>query len=140
MLTVLQQKLPDELLFLGDGETDLIPVRTKYPELTIHHVRGNCDAFSTARLQMTIQSRRKRIFLCHGHTLRVKSSLDLLVQTAFSEEADVVLFGHTHVPCTGVSMAMDLMNPGTIGDVPDPTYGVLSVDGFRVEMRIAHVH
>lgn len=139
MLAVLQTKLPDELIFLGDGESDLIPVRKKYPDLIIHQVRGNCDFSSAARLQMTIRSGRKTIFLCHGHTMQVKNSLDTLVQTAFAAGAGVVLFGHTHVPYTGVRLAMDLMNPGTIGDCPDPTYGVLSVDGFRVEARIVHV-
>lgn len=72
MLAVLQQKLSDELIFLGDGELDLLDVRKKYPDLVIHQVRGNCDVASTARLQMIIKCGRKKIFLCHGHTMGVK--------------------------------------------------------------------
>ena len=139
MLAVLQKRLPDELIFLGDGELDLVDVRKKYPDLTIHNVRGNCDIASSARLQMVIKSGRKKIFICHGHTMGVKDSLDMLVDSAFTAEANVVLFGHTHVPYTGFSMAMDIMNPGTIGECPDPTYGVLSIDGFRVDTIIVHV-
>lgn len=140
MLAVLNQKLPDELIFLGDGELDLIPVRKKYPNLIIHHVRGNCDIASTARLQIIIKCGKKKIFMCHGHTMGVKDSLDTLIDTAFAAEANVVLFGHTHMPYTGFSMAMDIMNPGTIGEYPDPTYGVLTIDGFRVDTKIAHLN
>ena len=140
MLAVLQQKLPDELVFLGDGELDLLDIKKKYPDLVIHNVRGNCDVASTARLQMVIKCGRKKIFLCHGHTMNVKDSLDTLVDNAFAAEASVALFGHTHLPYTGFAMAMDIMNPGTIGECPDPTYGVLTIDGFRVDTKIVHVN
>ena len=140
MLAVLQQKLPDELIFLGDGELDLLDVRKKYPGLVIHQVRGNCDVESTARLQMIIKCGRKKTFLCHGHTMGVKDSLDTLVENAFAAEVSVVLFGHTHVPYTGFAMAMDIMNPGAIGECTDPTYGVLFIDGFRVDTKIVHVN
>ena len=140
MLAVLQHKLPDELIFLGDGEFDLIDVRKKYPDLVLHHVRGNCDIASTARLQMVIKCGRKKIFMCHGHTMHVKDSLDALVDNAFAAEASVVLFGHTHVPYNGSAMAMDILNPGTIGECPDPTYGILMIDGFSVKTEIIHLN
>ena len=116
MLTVLKKKLPDELLFLGDGELDLLPITDRYPDLIIHHVRGNCDLTSSAKEKMIIRCGRKKIFLCHGHTMGVKDTLSDLINTAFAEEANVVLFGHTHVPYNGFCMAMDILNPGTIGE------------------------
>ena len=140
MMTVLKQHLPDELIFLGDGELDLISVREKYPDLIIHHVRGNCDFSSSSKETIVIKSGRKKIFLCHGHTMDVKSSLHTLIDTAFNAEADVLLFGHTHVPYTGFSMAMEILNPGTIGECLDPTYGVLIVDGFYTEAKIIHMN
>ena len=72
--------------------------------------------------------------------MNVKDSLDTLVDNAFAAEASVALFGHTHLPYTGFAMAMDIMNPGTIGECPDPTYGVLTIDGFRVDTKIVHVN
>lgn len=138
MLTVLKQKLPDELLFLGDGELDLLPIEEKYPDLIIHRVRGNCDLSSSAKEKMILKCGRKKIFLCHGHTMGVKYSLQNLIDTSFAAEADVVLFGHTHIPYTGFTMAMDILNPGTIGDCPDPTYGILTIDGFNVSTEVIH--
>lgn len=140
MLAVLQQKLPDEMIFLGDGELDLLAVRKKYPDLTIHQVRGNCDVTSTAREKMIIKCGRKKIFMCHGHMMGVKNSLDKLIDTAFAAEASVVLFAHTHIPYTGFTMAMDIMNPGTIGECADPTYGLLSIDVFDVKAKIVHLN
>ena len=55
MEAVLREHLPDELIFLGDGELDLLPIRKKYPDLKIHQVRGNCDFSSSAREILTIQ-------------------------------------------------------------------------------------
>ena len=139
MLTVLKQQQPDELIFLGDGELDLLPVRKQYPGLIIHQVQGNCDTNSSARLTRIIQSGRKKIFICHGHTFGIKNNLDSLVDTAFASEADVLLYGHTHIPCTDYRMAMEIMNPGSIGNVPDPTYGVLEINGYNVKTKIVHV-
>ena len=136
---VLREQLPDELIFLGDGELDLLPIRKKYPDLKIYQVRGNCDLTSSAREMLTIQCGRKKIFACHGHTLGVKSSLDRLISKAFDSEADVVLYGHTHIPHTEYKMAMEILNPGSIGDVPDPTYGILEINGFNVRTRIVQI-
>ena len=140
METILRDQLPDELIFLGDGELDLLPIRKKYPDLKIHHVRGNCDLTSSARETLIIQCGRKKIFACHGHTLGVKESVDQLISKAFDSEADVVLYGHTHIPYTAYTMAMEILNPGSIGDVPDPTYGLVEINGFNVRTMILHIN
>ena len=140
MLAVLKHQLPDELIFLGDGELDLLPVRKKYTDLPIHQVRGNCDIMSSAKETLIIKSGRKKIFACHGHTLGVKYSLDTLINTAYAAEVDVVLFGHTHIPYSGHTLAMDLLNPGAIGECPDPTYGKITIDGFNVNCKIIHLN
>ena len=139
MLNVLKQQLPDELIFLGDGELDLLPIREQYPELVIHTVRGNWDYASSSKEKMIIRCGRKKIFACHGHTMGVKYSLHSLIETAFEAEADVLLFGHTHIPYSGFAMAMDILNPGTISECPDPTYGSIHIEGYNVKVKIIHV-
>ena len=108
--------------------------------MPIQQVRGNCDRSSSAKETMIIKSGKKEIFVCHGHTFGVKNSLDTLINTAFSAEVDVVLFGHTHIPYTGHTLAMDLLNPGAIGECPDPTYGKITIDGFNVNCEIIHLN
>lgn len=87
----------DVLLFLGDGLWDL----GSLPDaLTVRAVRGNCDLF---RAEDTPLSRvevfgKYRVFLTHGHAFSVKSGLGAAIAAAAAADADVLLYGHTHVP------------------------------------------
>ena len=44
---------------------------------------------------------------------------------ALEMNADILLFGHTHVPLVDAASRPMMMNPGSIGDPRRPTYGVL---------------
>lgn len=46
-------------------------------------------------------------------------------------DADVVVFGHSHIPWDGVEDGIHLLNPGSVADPrrePSPTFAVLTVD------------
>ncbi|MBQ2607228.1 MAG: metallophosphoesterase family protein, partial [Oscillospiraceae bacterium] len=60
-------------------------------------------------------------------TLGVKSSLSILVREALDRGADVALFGHTHSPFVEHRGGVVLLNPGSIGSGPRPSYGTLLV-------------
>ena len=138
MLRVLSAGLPDLLLFLGDGELDLEPVRKRYPSLLIKTVRGNCDRYSSSPEKLNFNYEGIRIFMTHGHTLGVKEdpSAFQLRLAALEADAGIVLFGHTHVPMCDYSLAMHILNPGTVGDVLSPSYGVIEIDGSSVRCQI----
>lgn len=53
-----------------------------------------------------------RILMLHGHTRHVKSSPMAAVYAAREYGADVLLFGHTHVPLVDYDGALWVMNPG----------------------------
>ena len=78
--------------------------------------------------------------MTHGHTLGVKGGRDELCREAARNGADIVLFGHTHVPSLeyiekgsirGVDKPLVLFNPGSLGDF-EGSFGNLSLsdDGF----------
>lgn len=118
------------IFFLGDGESEATRFRQKLtPAKRMLLVRGNNDYDYEIPETATITLERSRIFLTHGHRYRVKSSLMALQYAAREQNADVVLFGHTHSALTETADGMLFVNPGTLGRsfLGKPTYAVLNI-------------
>ncbi len=118
----------DYLFHLGDSASDTAGLGDIKP-VQVLRVRGNCD-FSSAKLQEEIYLCGQKILLLHGHTKRVKYSLTMLGLFADEQQAEAVLFGHTHIPCIAYSHAGRLLfNPGSLGEPRNgkPTFGLLLV-------------
>ncbi len=133
----------DAVFFLGDGAVFFLSQKEKYPNTAFFAVAGNCDIGASAfgiRAAEQITLEGKRIFFCHGHTYGVKGGLGNLISAARAREADIVLFGHTHLPLEryipedGDGRALWLVNPGTLGGRSQDghTYAVLTVRGDDV--------
>lgn len=77
----------------------------------------------------------------HGSNENVKYGLDKLIKKANDINADIVLFGHTHIPFTDyIGSKLYIMNPGSLGSPRDATrgtYGVIDIFGDGVLMNIA---
>ena len=117
MLHAVYVEEPDAVIFLGDGERDLKPMRRRYPNLPIHAVCGNCDVGFSLPDKLLLTLEGVRIFAVHGHRHDVKydRGLDYLLRSALHEQADVILFGHTHVPYCERREGILLLNPGACG-------------------------
>ena len=119
----------DVFIHLGDGAEELQQVITLYPECKWLSVRGNSDFGISATLAGCYSSGIAKIFYTHGHMYNVKFGLEDLLAAAAEIEANVVLFGHTHIPLTEYRNGVYIMNPGSLG-LPlgsKGTYGVLDV-------------
>ncbi len=138
-----QIKSPDAILFLGDGARDLD--RLFLVDTPLWAVRGNCDWYSSDladRTERLLYLEGHTILLCHGHEWGVKGGLGALISHAADVGADIVLFGHTHVPTlqtiaagetvgkTTLSRPMYLFNPGSIGY--EGSFGTLTLRGDTV--------
>lgn len=137
------------LLFLGDGLRDLNVLRD---DITVRAVRGNCDFFGAdipdTRLEIF---GTYRVFMTHGHRYGVKHGLDTLIVSAANMEADVLLYGHTHIPFEktlpagtvigGVTLQKPLtvLCPGSLGDPRDgtPTFATLTLCDSGILPNIA---
>ncbi len=131
----------DLLYFLGDGVRDIADVLADYPEIPRVILSGNNDsalAAAAAGIEMQVEDVRTvdgvKILALHGHTVRVKWGYDALLYRAEEVGADLVLFGHTHVPeNTAVNGLGDtarrihLFNPGSVGLSMTHPYGVIYV-------------
>lgn len=133
---------PTVLLFLGDGLRDLAVVDEN--EVTVRAVRGNCDWFMASDLPLSRVEvfGSTRIFMTHGHALGVKGGLSRALVAAAAANADVLLYGHTHVPLEQTYPAGYLLDsgerlekpllvvcPGSLGEPRDrtPTFATLTI-------------
>jgi putative phosphoesterase len=106
----------DTVVFLGDGIQDLrrTPL-TAYFSCEWVKVRGNNDFEFSLPETACLNWRGHRFFACHGHRHALYRNYDTLVAAAHGMEADVVLFGHAHVPSCENVHGILFINPGSIG-------------------------
>ncbi|MBQ9802623.1 MAG: YfcE family phosphodiesterase [Clostridia bacterium] len=125
---VLRRTGADTLLFLGDGLRDLAAVDEQ--TVTVRAVRGNCDWFSgdtVPELRLEIFG-GYRVLMMHGHRYGVKGGIGAAVAAAAREQADVLLYGHTHEPFeatlpvgtpladgTALQKSLLVVSPGSLG-------------------------
>ncbi len=123
------------IFFLGDGLSDLEELvydRTK----AWLAVKGNCDYVSEvggnfAKKLDSITICGRKILFTHGDLYGVKYGTDGIISLAREQDADVVLFGHTHIPfekyLSDGDKPLYLFNPGSVG-VPyraETSYGII---------------
>lgn len=131
-----QVRRPDGVLFSGDGLRDAELLEAEIPW---YKVKGNCDWFGGEypdEIVMALEGHT--LLLTHGHRYSVKSGLGALLYHAAEVGADVVVYGHTHIPelhvvDTGEIVAgkpldspIYLFNPGSIGS-PEHQFGTLTL-------------
>ena len=138
---------PDGILFAGDGLRDLTYCDVPCP---LWAVRGNCDWVRTPliisgravdpeelRDEEIVTVEGVRILLTHGHKYGVKGGLGAAIARAAQANADVLVFGHTHVPLElhlspdgayeyGVPKPLAVFNPGSLGDRA-ASFGTLTI-------------
>lgn len=103
----------DVLLFLGDGENDLAEITNDFTG-EVFAVRGNCDITGKYPEEQILEIQGKKIFICHGHRYNVKYGYNSIYYRGKEIGADIVLFGHSHIPIIEEYDGIVLMNPGSI--------------------------
>lgn len=132
------------IFFLGDGLREAIPAAREHSEAAFLAVRGNCDRFVSffskcdTRTEEIVSILGHRILLTHGHAYGVKGGLGALIASAERQEADLVLFGHTHLRheeyLAEREKPLRLFNPGSIS-LPwegKPSYGIVTLRDDQV--------
>ena len=143
-----QIKRPDGIIFLGDGLRDF--TYCDLGDIPLYSVRGNCDS-KLFPIELYADDERildiygKKIMLTHGHMYGVKSGMSRLIYAAAEKNADVVLFGHTHIPLEAyidkdnseiLDKPLYIMNPGSVGSY-DGDFGLLTVTR-KGEILLSH--
>ncbi len=133
------------LIHLGDGINDLYKIKETNPDYETAMVYGNFeDSFFVKRSENTfncIDAQGIKIFLCHGHRYSVGYSKQNLIYAALEQNADIALFGHTHVKYkeyisperlnTNREKGLYLFNPGSISHPRDGIYASFGIIEIR---------
>ena len=110
----------DAYFHLGDGASDFLALEAFFhahdPEAMLLGVRGNCDFYAPGvEYEKTVWFGGARIFMTHGHHLRVKHGLYMLDDEAERCECSIALYGHTHEPAMDMYSTL-MINPGSVQD------------------------
>ena len=133
----------DAVLFLGDGLSDI--ARSGIDMGKLFCVRGNCDGisfnsslYSPDELSLCFEG--FNILMMHGNLHGVKNGVERAVRYAEAKNADVLLFGHTHVPCEkyvsndDMKKPLYVFNPGSLGAGQDgsASYGLIQIKNRQI--------
>jgi putative phosphoesterase len=121
----------DMLIHLGDFEGGEEYIRTAVT-CPAEFVSGNNDFFNGLPKEKMIRIGKYNVMLTHGHRYSVNYSTNLLTDAAMKNNADIVMFGHTHVPLIDLSGSIWVINPGSLA-LPRqhgriPTFIIMDID------------
>lgn len=122
----LAQQKAEIIIHCGDGEREIGNLKLDFQDKAIYGVRGNCDWGSAMPIEDFINVEGRKIMFTHGYSYYVKSGYGAVKQAARDNHADIVLFGHTHIPLDEYEDGLYVMNPGSIGGY-GATYGVIEI-------------
>lgn len=126
---------PELILHLGDHDWDCAALHRRFPQIPVRAVRGNCDLMSGAPVRDEFAAEGKRIFMTHGHLYHVKTGMDAILTAASVSGADILLYGHTHIPFYAERDGLHILNPGSVGR-GKKTYAVLDLQHGAVQCEI----
>ena len=92
----------DYVIHAGDTHEDL--------EGRCIYAKGNCDYYGPNEVRVNLFD--KKFYITHGHLYGVKNGYDRITYKGFEEEADFVIFGHTHIPYFSKERNTIFINPG----------------------------
>lgn len=126
----------DMIIHLGDYYKDIIKINQKYNK-QIEYVTGNNDYSGVPVNEKIITAAGKRIFMTHGHKYGVYYDLSRLNFKAQEENADVVLYGHTHMQNREDYNGIVFLNPGSTSLPRDNNPGglVLNIENGEIEFN-----
>ena len=128
----------DAIFHMGDCIADARVMKT-WTAAPVFMVKGNMDAYDEGNLIVKTTLGGKTILSCHGHRYNVKSEYNTLRYKALEEGADIVLFGHTHIPMIDESPELLMVNPGSVA-LPhmggEKTFGILTIEDGAISAVI----
>ncbi len=130
------------IIHLGDYFRDAQKLSSLFPAIPIEYIYGNSDfMIEDVPAEKMLEVGGKRIFITHGHRYSVKWDYDKLYKRAEELHADLLLFGHTHIPDIIEKGKYCVLNPGSTSDPRDDceeTYAIIDIDDGKVAPKICH--
>ncbi len=133
----------DLIIHLGDYFRDAQKLSDMFPNIPIEYIYGNSDfMIDDVPAEKLLKVCGKRIFLTHGHRYSVKWDYEKLYRKAEEQHADILLFGHTHIPDLIKKDKFYILNPGSASDPrgdSDESYAVIEIANDKVKPTICRI-
>lgn len=130
----------DMVIHLGDNVEDVNEIKNKYNREIIS-VTGNCDFMTENPLERIEIIAGKKFFITHGHEYGIRYDLNRLKYKAMEIKADIVLFGHTHIPFIANDVGILFINPGSVSlsrKGPN-SMGFIDINDGKISARIKNI-
>lgn len=119
----------DCVIHLGDTVSDArrLEEAVKCP---VYYVAGNCDVTNSVPYEFEKYIGGKKIFAVHGHGYSLDYGLYSLSAEARARQADICLYGHTHIPDITTGYGIWFVNPGSISrprGMSGKTYAIIEI-------------
>ena len=131
------------IIHLGDYFRDAQKLSGMFPNIPVEYIYGNSDFMvENVPAEKLLEVCGKKIFITHGHRYSVKWDYGRLYRKAEELKADMILFGHTHVPEIIEKDDVFLLNPGSTSDPrdeSDESYAIIDIVGDKVVPKICYI-
>ena len=121
----------DYLIHCGDSETSLGGYADPSNPYRLLAVRGNCDYAVDLPAVRCERILFYNVLITHGHRENVRYGDHDLLEIGMANRADIILYGHTHVPEFAERDGILIINPGSPtyprGESRQRTYAVLTL-------------
>ncbi|MGE5328177.1 MAG: metallophosphoesterase [Deltaproteobacteria bacterium] len=114
MIDIISNNNADKIIHLGDLVKDAEMLEYEYPDCEVISVAGNNDWYSNQPTECLLELEGKKVLVTHGNHYGVKNGVAKITERARKIGADIVLFGHTHIPYESYSDNILLLNPGSV--------------------------
>jgi len=120
--------IPPVVAFVtGNNDADSYPIIN--PEIFKNpHAKMYTELKSP--LSQSLTAAGKKIFIVHGHRHSLYSGYETITQASEKNEAQICLFGHTHIAVGINNKNVILLNPGSVArprNCQPPTYAILNI-------------
>lgn len=126
----------DGVVHLGDVVADVRPITAEFAGIPLYQVPGNNDFGYQGRQDLLLELDGHVLFLTHGHRYGVRTGTERLRDAAREKGADIVLYGHTHIPYEERIGQLHIFNPGSISRPYEgyPSYGIMDLSADEVRL------
>lgn len=122
---------------------DIKMLQSLINEIPMRYIRGNTDFYNDVSSEKLITIEDKRIFMTHGHKYSVKRDEKKVIKKGFSKKADIILFGHTHIPFISFLNGVWIINPGSISNrykrVKNASFARINICDDKIDCEVVEI-